>query len=144
MTGENDSRVQCRQWHIAILIDSVFANLTLKPKKSNYSLRSMFDAFVEITKNDEWWPWSESNQRHKDFQSFALPTELHGQIYSSALKNWLCKTSGNSHAHAHLLSIGSACSPLVLHSNSPNHLSIYSFYLKNWLRHLISTAVLTY
>ncbi|MGI4753487.1 MAG: hypothetical protein ACRYE8_07215 [Janthinobacterium lividum] len=52
MTGENDPRVQCRQWHIAILIDSAFANLTLKPKKSNYSLRSMFDAFVEITKND--------------------------------------------------------------------------------------------
>ena len=26
-----------------------------------------------------WWPGSESNQRHKDFQSSALPTELPGQ-----------------------------------------------------------------
>jgi hypothetical protein len=27
----------------------------------------------------EWWPGSESNQRHADFQSAALPTELPGQ-----------------------------------------------------------------
>src|SRR5690348_15733059 len=26
----------------------------------------------------EWWPGSESNQRHADFQSAALPTELPG------------------------------------------------------------------
>ena len=24
---------------------------------------------------DKWWSQSESNQRHKDFQSFALPTD---------------------------------------------------------------------
>ena len=28
----------------------------------------------------KWWPWSESNQRHDDFQSSALPTELHGHV----------------------------------------------------------------
>ena len=28
----------------------------------------------------EWCPEVESNHRHKDFQSFALPTELSGQI----------------------------------------------------------------
>ncbi len=28
----------------------------------------------------EWCPELESNQRHKDFQSFALPTELSGQF----------------------------------------------------------------
>ena len=28
------------------------------------------------TISDEWWSQPESNQRHKDFQSFALPTEL--------------------------------------------------------------------
>ena len=28
---------------------------------------------------DKWWSQSESNQRHKDFQSFALPTELQRQ-----------------------------------------------------------------
>ena len=27
---------------------------------------------------DKWWSQSESNQRHKDFQSSALPTELSG------------------------------------------------------------------
>ena len=27
-----------------------------------------------------WWPISESNQGHNDFQSFALPTELIGHI----------------------------------------------------------------
>ena len=26
----------------------------------------------------KWWPELESNQRHKDFQSSALPTELSG------------------------------------------------------------------
>ncbi len=27
---------------------------------------------------EKWWPISESNQGHNDFQSFALPTELIG------------------------------------------------------------------
>ena len=30
----------------------------------------------------EWCPEVGSNHRHKDFQSFALPTELSGQIRS--------------------------------------------------------------
>ena len=28
----------------------------------------------------KWWPVSESNQGHNDFQSFALPTELTGPL----------------------------------------------------------------
>ena len=28
----------------------------------------------------KWWPEVESNYRHKDFQSFALPTELSGHV----------------------------------------------------------------
>ena len=27
-----------------------------------------------------WWPKQESNQRHRDFQSLALPTELSGHL----------------------------------------------------------------
>ena len=30
----------------------------------------------------KWWPVSESNQGHSDFQSLALPTELTGHFYN--------------------------------------------------------------
>ncbi len=33
-----------------------------------------------VSKIDRWWPISESNQGHNDFQSFALPTELIGHV----------------------------------------------------------------
>ena len=34
----------------------------------------------------EWWPGTESNCRHEDFQSSALPTELPGQDLEILLK----------------------------------------------------------
>lgn len=61
MTGENDPRGQCRQRHIVILIDLIFVNLKLKPKKLDYTLRSPFDVFVKIPKSGEWWRQRESN-----------------------------------------------------------------------------------
>ncbi len=46
----------------------------------------------------EWWPGSDSNQRHADFQSAALPTELPGQrerlVWTSLLKGRALSWSG--------------------------------------------------
>ncbi len=61
ITGENNPCGQCRQRHIVILIDLVFANLTIKPQKLDYTLCSPFDVFVKIPKNGEWWRQRESN-----------------------------------------------------------------------------------
>ncbi len=43
----------------------------------------MHENIVCVNKNilkKSWCPESESNQRHRDFQSLALPTELSGQV----------------------------------------------------------------
>ena len=35
-----------------------------------------------------WWPGTELNRRHKDFQSSALPTELPGPVLRGCCLNW--------------------------------------------------------
>ena len=42
----------------------------------------------------KWWLWAESNHRHKDFQSSALPTELQSQ------KKWRFRRESNSRSSA--------------------------------------------
>ena len=39
--------------------------------------------------NKKWWRGPESNQRHKDFQSFALPTELPSHFFLMAVPTGL-------------------------------------------------------
>ncbi len=39
---------------------------------------------VSAVKPSKWWPEAESNCRHEDFQSTALPTELSGHVSLSA------------------------------------------------------------
>jgi hypothetical protein len=42
------------------------------------SLYQMKTAHIAVGRSECWWPVSESNQGHADFQSAALPTELTG------------------------------------------------------------------
>src|SRR5690625_680364 len=44
------------------------------PPRLATSLPLQYKLFLELF--HEWWLGTESNRRHKDFQSFALPTEL--------------------------------------------------------------------
>ena len=42
-----------------------------------------FQDFLRLGETVIWWPRAESNHRHKDFQSSALPTELLGLLKQS-------------------------------------------------------------
>ena len=41
-------------------------------------------SYFQLRLKNDWCPEAESNHRHEDFQSSALPTELSGQILISA------------------------------------------------------------
>ena len=45
-------------------------------------------ALYQMSYARKWCPEPESNQRHEDFQSSALPTELSGQVSQEANASW--------------------------------------------------------
>ena len=52
---------------------------------SMFTKPSSIDCFWIL---DGWWPGTESNRRHADFQSAALPTELPGPRSLERLSQW--------------------------------------------------------
>ena len=65
-----------------ILVKRVCSNFRLEGASLRYDLKKPFRILAQIKSKDtkhEWWPGTESNRRHEDFQSSALPTELPGQ-----------------------------------------------------------------
>ncbi len=59
----------------------------IEPSTQGFSILCSTDwatwAFWHLVNREDflWCPGAESNRRHKDFQSFALPTELPGQCF---------------------------------------------------------------
>src|SRR5699024_4573345 len=53
---------------------------TPEPRGSGFTVPA-FSHFATPPFLSKWWLETESNRRHKDFQSFALPTELSSLIY---------------------------------------------------------------
>ncbi len=60
--------------------------------------------FVGTLWKKEWWPGTELNRRHIDFQSTALPTELPGHLLQKLL-NRLTEVPTRTELLKHLLPI---------------------------------------
>jgi hypothetical protein len=70
-------------WPLEKSRNSNFANL-LSASLQNLVAQQEITRFTDfaissLTRLQNWWPERESNLRHADFQSAALPTELSGQ-----------------------------------------------------------------
>ena len=59
------------------MVDTLFNVTPALPRKK------IINGICSVTNCFNWWPRAESNHRHKDFQSSALPTELLG-LFDSA------------------------------------------------------------
>ena len=73
----NFGRTQCAPQELTKGI--LPANLTADLKEA--IARDTPHISIMINGVREWWPGTESNCRHRDFQSPALPTELPGPIF---------------------------------------------------------------
>ena len=63
-------------------------------------------ALYQMSYARKWCPEPESNQRHGDFQSPALPTELSGQIFPAARRGGNCNPKGTHEMELHLVGDG--------------------------------------
>lgn len=60
-------------------LNMILSNPVLEGVTVRYELKKPFAVLVKMSEKEDWCPGTESNRRHRDFQSLALPTELPGQ-----------------------------------------------------------------
>ena len=62
-------------------VEIEFGNNQIRLETSSYKpTKAKTPARTQGFFSFRWWPGAESNHRHKDFQSSALPTELPGHL----------------------------------------------------------------
>ncbi len=68
----------------------------------------------------EWWPGTESNRRHEDFQSSALPTELPGHDDASCVASRILDVrSGVRVKHGRWMNAMRTCDALLCRTSWP-------------------------